>query len=89
MSKSGTKATAKNLRIVRKVHRTSGICLFLFFFIIAITGLLLGWKKNSNGLILPKSYQGTSTELKQWIPLDSLTNIAFKTLQDSVDKILT
>ena len=72
------------LRIVRKIHRTTGIFLFIFFFIIAITGFLLGWKKNSNGIILPKSYQGTSVDLKNWLPLDTLQTIAFKILKDSI-----
>ena len=76
---------AKTLRTVRKIHRTAGTLLFSFFFIIAITGLLLGWKKNSNGTILPNSYQGTSTNLRYWLPLDTLQQIAFKTLQDSID----
>ena len=30
------------LRIARKIHRTMGAFLFLFFFIVAITGLMLG-----------------------------------------------
>ena len=77
---------AKTLRIVRKIHRTTGALLFVFFFVIAITGLLLGWKKNSNGIILPKSYQGTSTELKDWLPLDTLQNIAFNTMKDSINQ---
>ena len=76
----------KNLKIIRKIHRTTGAFLFIFFFILGVTGLILGWKKNSNGLILPKSHQGTSIELKNWLPLDTLQNIAFKTLQDSIDK---
>ena len=79
------KKYAKTLRIVRKIHRTMGALLFIFFFIIAITGLLLGWKKNSNGIILPNSYQGTSTNLQYWLPLDTLQEIAFKTLKDSID----
>ena len=54
-------------------------------FIIAITGFLLGWKKNSNGIILPKSYQGTSIDLKDWLPLDTLQTIAFEILKDSID----
>lgn len=79
------KKYAKTIRIVRKIHRTTGALLFTFFFLIAITGLLLGWKKNSNGLILPKSYRGTSTELSHWLPLDTLQMIAFKTMKDSID----
>ena len=43
-------------------------------------------EKNSNGIILPKSYQGTSTELKDWLPLDTLQSIALKTIKDSIDK---
>ncbi len=73
------------LHLVRKIHRTTGIFLFIFFFIIAITGFLLGWKKNSNGIILPKSYQGTSIDLKDWLPLDTLQTIAFEILKDSID----
>ena len=70
------KKYAKTIRVVRKIHRTTGALLFTFFFLIAISGLILGWKKNSNGLILPKSYQGTSTELSNWLPLDTLQIIA-------------
>jgi len=75
---------AKWLRIFRKVHRTTGACLFVFFFCVSVTGLLLGWKKHSNGIILPKTYEGTSTNLKDWLPIDSLHTIACKVLHDSV-----
>ncbi len=80
---------AKFIRIVRKIHRTTGACLFVFFFFISITGLLLGWKKHSGGLILPKSYQGTSTNLKDWLPIDSLHTIACRVLHDSVSTDLS
>tara|TARA_A100001011_G_scaffold385604_1_gene459900 strand:+ start:623 stop:1177 length:555 start_codon:yes stop_codon:yes gene_type:complete len=79
------KKYANSLKIVRKIHRTTGALLFVFFFIIAITGLLLGWKKNSSGLILPNSYKGQSTNLEDWLPLHDLKNIAFKAMQDSID----
>ena len=77
---------AKLLRIFRKVHRTTGACLFVFFFFVSVTGLLLGWKKNSNGYILPKSYEGTSTELKEWLPIDSLYKNACTIVRDSIGK---
>jgi hypothetical protein len=67
---------AKLLRIFRKIHRATGATLFIFFFFIAITGLLLGWKKHSGGIILSKSYKGISTELKDWLPIDSLNTLA-------------
>ena len=76
---------AKILRIFRKVHRTTGALLFVFFFIISITGLLLGWKKHSGDLILPKTYSGTSTNLTNWLPVDSLHQHAVRILHDSVD----
>ena len=67
---------AKLLRVFRKIHRATGAALFIFFFFIAITGILLGWKKHSGGVILSKSYPGTSTELKDWLHIDSLNTLA-------------
>lgn len=69
---------AQIIRTVRKIHRTMGASLFLLFFIVSITGFLLGWKKNSNGLILAKTEKGTSKDLKEWLPLDSLHTIALQ-----------
>ncbi|MET2984986.1 PepSY-associated TM helix domain-containing protein [Aureibaculum conchae] len=80
---------AKILRIFRKVHRTTGAFLFVFFFIISITGFLLGWKKNSNELLLPNTYQGTSNNLEDWKPLTELHNIANGILRDSIDANLS
>jgi hypothetical protein len=60
----------------------------VFFLIIATTGLLLGWKKHSNGYILPKSQKGISTDLKTWLPIDNLHSIAVKVLHDSVSPTL-
>lgn len=67
---------ASFLRSVRKIHRYTGIFLFVFFFVIAITGLLLGWKKNSFGIILPTSATGTSTNLHDWKSVEILHHTA-------------
>ena len=75
---------AKTLRDFRKIHRLTGAFLFVFFFVVSITGLLLGWKKNSGGYLLAKSYQGTSTDLKNWLPLSQLHANACAILHDSV-----
>lgn len=80
---------AKWLRIFRKVHRTTGAALFIFFFFISITGLLLGWKKHSGGVILSKTYKGTSTNLKEWLPVDSLHTIANAYLLENVSPNLS
>jgi hypothetical protein len=77
-----TKDIAKNTRWYRKLHRLIGSALFIFFFVIATTGLLLGWKKHSGGLILPNTEKGVSTDLVNWLPLDSLQTIAQKTVRE-------
>ena len=84
MENTKRKQQANILRWSRKIHRQTGVILFIFFFIIAITGLLLGWKKNSGNYLLPKTYQGTSTNLKDWISIDSLQKNACRYLLDSV-----
>lgn len=72
IKKSNRKRQAKILRNFRKVHRMMGATLFVFFFVVSVSGLLLGWKKNSNDFLLSKTYIGSSTELKNWLPIDSL-----------------
>lgn len=80
---------AKILRIFRKVHRTTGAALFIFFFFISITGLLLGWKKHSGGVIMSKSYKGTSVDLKDWLSVDSLHTLANTYLLNEVSPDLS
>lgn len=80
---------AKLLRNFREIHRKTGALLFVFFFVIALSGLFLGWKKHSNGLLLPQSTKGTSTNLKEWLPLDSLHQKACKIAHDSIDPQLS
>jgi hypothetical protein len=70
--KPNKKKQAKVLRIFRKVHRITGATLFAFFFLVSISALLLGWKKNSSDYLLSKTHKGSSTELKNWLPIDSL-----------------
>lgn len=78
------KKVSKRTRLWRRIHRWIASILFVFFFIVSITGLLLTWKKNSKGYLLAKSYSGTSTDLGKWLSFDSLTNIAVRSLKDSV-----
>ena len=88
MNKSARKKHAKFLKTVRKIHRKIGTFLFIFFFILSISGILLTWKKHSYGLILSKSYTGSSTDFKDWLPIDSLHKNACKILLDSVSSLL-
>ncbi|WP_303921800.1 PepSY domain-containing protein [Draconibacterium sediminis] len=85
MSQNPSRAKqAKLIRNFRKIHRITGLVLFVFFLFVAISGILLTWKKNSGGLILPKSQKGTSTELSEWLPLERLQSIALQVYRDSI-----
>lgn len=85
-SKMLTPAQKKNqariLRLARKIHRTTGAMLFVFFFLLASTGLLLGWKKHSGGIILPKSYEGSSTNQEDWLPIHTLHEKAVQVMKE-------
>lgn len=78
------KESARFLRFFRRIHRQIAIILFAFFFIVSLTGLMLGWKKNTFGLILPESSTGRSSDIRTWLPWDSLQTIAINALHDSV-----
>jgi uncharacterized iron-regulated membrane protein len=88
---SNTKKIAKTTRTYRKIHHYVGAVLFSFFLIISITGVLLGWKKHSGGLILPKTAVGVSTNLSEWLSYDSLNTLATQalptTLSTKLDRI--
>ena len=88
-TKNNRPSQAKVLRIFRKVHRQTGALLFVFFFVISISGLFLGWKKHSGDLILAKSQNGTSTNLKQWLSIDSLHQSAVLLFRDSISNTLS
>ncbi|HMQ70056.1 MAG TPA: PepSY-associated TM helix domain-containing protein [Ignavibacteria bacterium] len=75
---------AKTLRAFRKIHRILGMFLFIVFLFISVSGIMLGWKKNSGGMILPESFEGTSADLRDWLPIDSLHKNAVRILHDSI-----
>ena len=75
---------AKTIRFFRKIHRGMGIFLFIFFFIVSISGVLLAWKKNSNEFIIPINHQGTSKDFDKWLSLEELHVISNAILRDSI-----
>jgi hypothetical protein len=85
---SGREKQARVIRGFRKIHRVTASLLFIFFFLMASTGLLLGLKKHSGGVLLSKSYSGISTNLKNWLPIDSLNTNACKFFKDSISSTL-
>lgn len=84
---STTQQQAKWIRWLRWLHRKIAIFLFLFFLLIAITGVLLGIKKQA-GLLAPTK-KGSTADLANWLPVDSLQKNAVRFLRDSVDANLS
>ena len=76
------------MRAFRQIHRITASLLFLFFLFMAVTGILLGMKKHSGELIQDKNYQGSSNELDDWLPLDSLYKNACNIFRDSISETL-
>lgn len=69
--------------------------MFIFFFVVSISGLFLGWKKHSGGIILPETQKGKSADSKDWLPMSDIEKIAKQTAQghlspnlsDEIDRI--
>jgi len=80
---------ASLIRLVRRVHRWTGLLLMVFLLQVAVTGILLGWKKHSAGLILAPTETGTSIAMADWLPLDSLDRLSRGYLRDSVSATLS
>ncbi len=89
MDRAKRKRQADILRWSRKIHRAAGATLFIFFFVTASTGLLLGWKKHSGGVILPKTYQGKSSDPKDWLPMYVLQERAITAAREMISPDLS
>ncbi len=50
---------------------------------------MLGWKKNTAGILLPKTQSGISTDPKAWLPIDQLHQKAILTIRDSISSDLS
>jgi len=87
--KTGRQKQAKVLRLFRKIHKVTGSLTFVIFFFVSVTGLLLGWKKHTGGAILPKTHKGVSSELRDWMPLDSLKTLAVAALAKQKPELST
>jgi hypothetical protein len=84
-SVTGKKGNGAIVRTVRRIHRFTASFLSFALLLVAVSGILLGWKKNSNGYLHPDSYQGTTSDLSLWLPIDSLKTIALTTLRESAN----
>ncbi len=75
------KNQASILRTTRRIHRFLGVFLFGFFILIALTALLLGWKKNTNGYLLPESAVRKESIGLRPIGIDSVQYVAVLALE--------
>jgi uncharacterized iron-regulated membrane protein len=82
-----TRKQARRIRWFRWIHRKLAIILFVFFFIMSVSGLLLGIKKQTR--LLAPTQKGSSPDLAEWISLDSLKKNAIRFLKDSVSSSLS
>ncbi len=64
------------LRKTRTFHRFLGIFLFAILVWVAVTGLLLGWKKNSGGLLLPTTQRTQIHPNDLWLSPKQINLIA-------------
>lgn len=79
---SSTSPTAWHVRLLRtyrRWHRYIGVGLSLLLLISAITGLLLGWKKDASWL-QPPAQRGTAESLHDWLPLHAIADSAQQAL---------
>jgi len=77
---TGTNGNGERVKLIRKIHRLTASFLSVALIIVAVSGILLGWKKNSNGYLHPVSHEGTTSDFRQWLPLDSLNALAVRAL---------
>jgi uncharacterized iron-regulated membrane protein len=63
-------------------HRRIASILFIFFFIVAITGLMLGWKSLFSTTIFEDKQVMASSSFKSWLSLDSLESLAALSLAE-------
>ncbi len=77
-----TEHLASKTRIYRRLHRFVAIPLFVFMFIIGLSGVLLGWKKQAE--LAPPTQKGSTLDATNWLSIDSLQKIAIRFVQDSL-----
>ncbi len=77
-----TEQLASKTRSYRRIHRFVAVPLFVFMFIIGLSGVLLGWKKQLG--LRPPAQQGVNLDASFWIPIDSLQKIAIGYAKDSL-----
>lgn len=78
---------AKSLLLRSRVwHRKIASVLFIFFFIILITGIMLAWKYVFTKTIYDDPKIKAETSLRKWLSLDSLETLAVVSLNEKASQ---
>ncbi len=85
------KRRAQRIRNFRKWHKRIGLGLLAFFFLMALTGVLLAWK-DPLGLKPSIAKAVELTTVEQWTPLDQIVQVAqthahAKGLDTQIDRV--
>lgn len=87
-----TQKTVKSVRNFRKIHKWIGIILALFLLLSALTGFLLGWKKNID-LLQPPTQSGVDKTISLYRPVEELAAVSLQAVDslgltaDNFDRI--
>jgi uncharacterized iron-regulated membrane protein len=73
------------LQSSRQWHKKVASLLFVFFFIISITGVMLAWKYLFTKNIFDNKTVRAETKLNKWLPLDSLETMATVSLNEKTN----
>lgn len=76
---STTPLSVRTLRQSRPLHRWIGVPLTLLILVSSVTGILLGWKKNS-ATLQPPTAEGVSTDMRQWQEWNAVHDVAVSAL---------
>jgi uncharacterized iron-regulated membrane protein len=73
----------------RTWHRRIASLLFIFFFIVALTGLMLGWKSLFTKTIFDNKEIKAEKKLNKWLSLDTLEVLAAVALNEKTNNHFT
>jgi uncharacterized iron-regulated membrane protein len=73
------------LRQFRSLHKWIGISVGAFMLVTALTGILLGWKKNVDWL-QPPAQPGSSAQLGEWVSFEAVAQAALRAIDSVVQR---
>ena len=68
--------TVRQTRFYRRLHKWLAVPLFAFMFLMGLSGLLLGWKKQTG--LLPPTAKGASVQSRDWLSIHRIETIAHR-----------